>query len=74
MWLNVHMHKRFRFDLFEQRFPRDITEDYELVNEESASRPPLNYGEAAIILLSTGCNEDQVSRFFQTLYEGPPKD
>jgi len=64
MWLNVHMHKRLRFDLFAQRFPRDITEDYELGDEESATRPPLNYGEAAIVLPGTGGNEDQVSRFF----------
>jgi len=50
MWLNVHMHKRLRFDLFAQRFPRDIAEDHELADEESATRPPLNYGEAAIVL------------------------
>ena len=74
MWLNVHMHKRLRFDLFAQRFPRDIAEDYELADEESATRPPLNYGEAAIVLPGTGGNEDQVSRFFQTLYEDLPKD
>jgi len=74
MWLNVHMHKRLRFDLFAQRFPRDIVEDHELADEESATRPPLNYGEASIVLPSTGGNEDQVSRFFQTLYEGLPKD
>jgi len=36
--------------------------------------PPLNYGEAAIVLPGTGGNEDQVSRFFQTLYEGLTKD
>jgi len=34
----------------------------------------LNYGEAAIVLPGTSSNEDQVSRFFQTLYEGLPKD
>jgi len=34
----------------------------------------LNYGEAAIVLPGTGGNEDQVSRFFQTLYEGLTKD
>jgi hypothetical protein len=61
MWLNVHMHQRLRFDLFAQRFPRDIAEDHELDDEESATRPPLNYGEAAIVLLGTGGNEDQVS-------------
>jgi len=64
MWLNVHMHKRLHFDLFAQRFPRDIAEDHELAEEESATRPPLNYGEAAIVLPGTGGNEDQVSRFF----------
>jgi len=34
----------------------------------------LNYGEAAIVLPGTGGNEDQVSRFFRTLYEGLAKD
>jgi len=34
----------------------------------------LNYGEAAIVLSGTGGNEDQVSRFFQSLYEGLTKD
>jgi hypothetical protein len=53
-----------------QRFPRDIAEDYELDEEESATRSPLNFGEAAIVLPGTGGNEDQVSQFFQTLYEG----
>jgi len=74
MWLSVHMHKRLRFDLFAQRFPRDIAEGHELTDEESATRPPLNYGEATIVLPGTGGNEDQVSRFFQTLYEGLTKD
>jgi len=64
------MHKRLRFDLFAQRFPRDIAEDHELYEEESATRSPLNYGEAAIVLPGTRGNDDQVSRFFQTLYEG----
>jgi len=54
--------------------PRDITEDYELADEELATRLPLNYGEAAIVLPGTGGNEDQVSRFFHTLYDGLPKD
>jgi len=58
------MHKRLQFDLFAQRLPRDITEDYELADEESATRPPLNYSEAAIVLPGTSGNEDQVSRFF----------
>jgi len=70
MWLSLHMHKRLEFDLFAQRFPRDIAEDYELDEEESATRSPLNFGEAAIVLPDTGGNEDQVSRFFQTRYEG----
>jgi len=70
MWLSLHMHKRLEFDLFGQRFPRDIAEDYELDEEESATRPPLNFSEAAIVLPGTGGNVDQVSRFFQTLYEG----
>jgi len=30
----------------------------------------LNFGEAVIVLPSTGDNADQVSRFFHTLYEG----
>jgi len=64
------MHKRLEFNLFTQRFPRDIAEDNELDEEESATRSPLNFGEAVIILLGTGGNADQVSRFFQTLYEG----
>ena len=42
--------------------------------EESTTRSPLNYGEAAIVLPGTGGNEDQVSRFFQTLYEGLAKE
>jgi len=74
MWLSVHMHKRLGFDLFTQRFPRDIAEDYELADKESATRPPLNYGEATIVLPGTGGNEDQISRFFQTLYDGLSKD
>ena len=45
------MHKRLEFNLFAQRFPRDIAEDYELDEEESATHPPLNFGEAVIVLL-----------------------
>ena len=56
MWLSLHTHKRLEFDLFAQCFPRDIAEDYELDVEESATRPPLNFGEAAIVLPGTGCN------------------
>jgi hypothetical protein len=44
-------------------FPK-TDENYELDEEESATRSPLNYGEAAIVLPGTGGNEDQVSRFF----------
>ena len=68
------MHKHLGIDLFAQRFPRDIAEDYELDEKELATRSPLNYGEATIVLPGTGGNEDQVSRFFQTLYEGLTKD
>jgi len=60
MWLGLHMHKRLEFDLFAQRFPRDIAEDYELDEQESATHSPLNFGEAAIVLPGTGGNEDQV--------------
>jgi len=70
MWLSLHMHKRLEFDLFAQCFPRDIAEDYELDEEESATRSPLNFGEAATVLPGTGGNENQISQFFQTLYEG----
>ena len=64
------MHKRLEFNLFAQRFPRDIAEDYELDEEESATRPPLNFGEAVIVLPGTSGNADQISQFFQTMYEG----
>jgi len=64
MWLTVQMHKSLGFYLSAQRFPRDIAEDYELDEEESATRSPLNCGVAAIVLPGTGGNEDQVSRFF----------
>jgi hypothetical protein len=60
MWLNVHMHKRLRFDFFAQQFPQDITEDYELADDESATHSPLNYGEAVIVLPGTGSNENQI--------------
>ena len=42
--------------------------------EESATRAPLNFDEAVIVLPSSGGNPDQVSRFFQTLYEGLARD
>jgi hypothetical protein len=68
------MHKRLRFDFFTQQFPRDIAKDYELVDDESATRSPLNYGEAVIVLPGIGSNENQIGRFFQTLYDGLSKD
>ena len=52
------MHKLLEFDLFAQRFSRDITEDHELDEEESATHPPLNFGEAVIVLPGTGGNTD----------------
>jgi hypothetical protein len=60
MWLNVHMQKRLQFDSFAQQFPQDIVEDHELADDKSATRPPLNYGKAVIVLPSTGTNENQV--------------
>jgi len=42
-------------------FPRDIAEDHELGEEESATRPPLNFGEVAIVLPGIGGNADQVT-------------
>jgi len=74
MWLNLHLHKCLEFDLFAQRFSRDIAENHVLDEEESATRSPLNFGEAVIVLPGTGGNPDQVSRFFQTLYEGLARD
>jgi len=68
------MHKRLRFHFFVQQFPKDIAEDYELADDESATRSPLNYGEDAIVLPSTSCNETQIGRFFKTLYDGLSKD
>ena len=41
MWLNAHMHKRLRWDFFTQQFPQDNTDDYELAEDESATRSPL---------------------------------
>jgi hypothetical protein len=74
MWLNAHMHKRLQWDFFAQQFPRDIAEDYELAEDESATRSPLNYGEAIIVLPGTDSNENQIGRFFQMLYDGLSKD
>jgi len=60
MWLNAHMHKRLQWDFFAQWFPRDIAEDHELAKDESATRSPLNYGEAIIVLPGTDANENQI--------------
>ena len=70
MWLNVHMHKRHRWDFFAQQFPRDIAEDHQLAEDESATRSPLNYGEAIIVPPGTDANENQTGRFFKKLYDG----
>jgi hypothetical protein len=74
MWLNAHMHKRLQWDFFAQEFPREIAEDYVLGDEESATRPPLNFGEAIIVLPGIEANEDQIGRFFQNFYNGLPRD
>jgi len=41
-----------------------------LAEDESATRSPLNFGEAIIVLLGTDANENQIGRFFQTFYNG----
>jgi len=64
MWLNVDLLKRLRWDFFAQQFPQDIAEDYELAEDKSATRSPLNNGEAIIVLPSTDANENQTGRFF----------
>jgi hypothetical protein len=58
MWLNAHMHKRLRWNLFAQQFPQGIAEDYELAEDESATHSPLNYEEAIIVLPGTDVNEN----------------
>jgi hypothetical protein len=58
MCLNAHMHIRLQWDSFAQQFPRDIAEDYELDDEESATRPPINFGEVIIVLPRTEANEE----------------
>jgi len=70
MWLNAHMHKRVQWNFFTQHIPRDIAEDDELAEDESATRSPLNFGEAIIVLPGTQANENQIGRFIQTLYNG----
>jgi hypothetical protein len=74
MWLNAYVHKRLQWDFFAQQFLRDIIEDYELGDEESATHPPLNFGEAIIVLPGTEANEDQIDRFFQSFYNGLSRD
>jgi hypothetical protein len=39
-----------------------------------ASRPPLNFGEAIIVLPRIEANEDQIGRFFQSFYNGLSRD
>ena len=68
------MHKRLQWDFFAQQFPREIAEDHVLGDEESATRSPLNFGEAIIVLPGTEANEDQISRFFQSFYNGLSRD
>jgi len=64
------MHKRLQWNFFTQQFPQDIAEDYELADDESATRPPLNFGKAIIVLPGTEANENQIGKFFQTFYNG----
>ena len=74
MWLNIHLHKRLRWDFFAQQFPWDIVQDHELAEAESATCSPLNYNKAIIVLPGTDVNKNQTGRFFQTLYGGLSKD
>jgi hypothetical protein len=68
------MHKRLQWDFFAQQFLREITKDHVLGDEESATRPPLNFGEAIIVLPRTEANEDQIGRFFQSFYNSLSRD
>ena len=74
MWLNAHMHKCLQWDFIAQQFPRDIAQDHELGDEESVRRPPLNFGEAIIVLPRTEANEDKIGRFLQSFYNGLSRD
>ena len=74
MWLNAHMHKRLQWDFFAQQFPRDIAEDYELAEDESATHSPLKFGEAIIVLPGTYANENQIGQLFQTFYNSLSMD
>ena len=49
----VHQHvaKCSYAQTFTVEFPQNIAEDYELEDEESATCPPLNFGEAIRVLL-----------------------
>jgi len=58
------MHKRVQWNLCTQQFPWDIAEDYELVEDESTTHSPLNFGEAITVLPGTEANENQIGRFF----------
>jgi len=71
MWLNAHMHKHLQWDFFAQQFP---PEDYELAEDESATRSHLNFGEPIIVLPGSDANENQIGRFFQTFYNGLSRD
>jgi hypothetical protein len=64
MWLNAHMHKRLQWNFFTQQFPHDFADDYELTDDELATRPPLNFGEAIIVLPGTEANENQIDKLF----------
>ena len=70
MWLNAYMHKRLQWNFFTQQFPWGIAEDYELADDELATRSPLNFSEAIIVLPGTKVNENQIGRFFHTFYNG----
>ena len=68
------MHKRLQWDFFAQQFPQDIAEDYELAEDESATRSPLNFSESIIVLPGTDANENQIGRYFQAFYNGLSQD
>ena len=74
MGLNAHMHKRLQWDFFTQRFPRDISKDYKLAEDELATRLPLNFGKATMVLPGTNANENQIGRYFQTFYNSLSRD
>jgi len=51
-------HPSYVWDFFAQQFPEDKAEDYELAEDESATRLPLNFGEAIIVLPGTEANKN----------------